>query len=120
MANKRNLKKQIRYACGDLAGEIILAGQMVAGMEKEKVSEIINDIASLQVESLRHVSFSFDRSASDFGNKAQYRHARSKYNKEAFRRLHDDFRSRIEDIVKSMNAALPQAQKDANKEALRK
>ena len=94
MASKRLLKKQVKYACGDLAAECILAIHFVDGINVEKMQDVVFQIASLQTLVLEKVSFSYDK-------------------------VKSDFETAVQEIVKSMNALLPQAQKDANKEAIK-
>lgn len=119
MANKRVLKKQIRYACGDLAGECILAIHFIEGMDVEKMQDVVFEIASLQTATLQRVSFSYDKTKADFDSEHAYSVAKAKYFKQAYNTLRADFDEKVQEIVKSMNALLPQAQKDANKEALK-
>lgn len=120
MANKRIIKKQIRRICGDLAAEIVLAAEFIEGMSVDKVQKIVNDIAALQIEALGRTSFSFDKSHRDFSGEHEYRKSRRNYNAKAFNTLKTDFSSAVETIVKAMNEALPQEQKDANVQALKK
>ena len=90
MANKRDLKKQVKYICGDLATECMLAAEYVKGVVPAEMHKIVAEIASLQT---------------------------SAYNKKAFAALREKFNNKVQEIVKQMNAALPQAVKDANKAA---
>lgn len=117
MANKRILKKQIRYMCGDLAGECIIARSIVPGIDGNRMGEIVVKIARLQDATLRRASFSFDKSAADFENRHEYRKERRGYNARAFKTLINEFNHQVEEIVKEMNAALPAEQKEANKKA---
>ena len=48
MANKRILKKQIRYVCGDIAAECILAMNFIEGIDVEKMLSLVFEVASLQ------------------------------------------------------------------------
>ena len=118
MANKRTLKKQIRYACGDLAAECIIAMNCVEGINVDKMQEIVFEIASLQSISLRRVTFIFDKGKKDFESTHEYSVSRAKYFKYAYAKLRNDFGQKVLEIVSSMNALLPQSQKDANKKAL--
>lgn len=118
MANKRTLKKQIRYACGDLAAECIIAMNYIDGIDVEKMQEIVFEVASLQSISLKRVTFIFDKGKKDFESVHEYSEARAKYFSNAYAKLRNDFGQKVLDIVASMNAILPQAQKDANKKAL--
>ena len=40
MANKRELKKEIKYVCGDLAAECLLAKNFVKGVDAKAMTEI--------------------------------------------------------------------------------
>lgn len=117
MSNKRLLKKEIRLICGSLAGECVIAKIAVPGINPETINEIIYDIADLQANSLALVNVACPHAASGYETKKAYADARAKYYREAFRKLKSDFNTRIEKIVKDMNAALPAGQKEANKKA---
>lgn len=120
MANKRQLKKYIRYVSGDIASEILVASAFDSRIDRAKVEEIIRAIAKAQTQALDHCSFSFDRAVKDFETPAAYRKARHAYNKMAFDKVGTEFRQAVEAIVKEMNEALPQQVKDENKKALAK
>ena len=115
MANKRQLKKRVRYTCGDLAAELLMASHMLKGFDRQEVAEIIGEIAHLQEGTLRHATFSFDKSHASFENGAEYNKARTAYYRAAYKKLADEFNEKVGAIVKKMNAAMPQAVKDANK-----
>ena len=51
----------------------------------------------------------------DFSSRNEYKKARAAYFKKAFAAHREKFNTRIQEIVKEMNAALPQEAKDANK-----
>lgn len=117
MANKRDLKKEVRYICGGLATECLLAADYVKGVDRNVMRAIVGKIAALQANALQGVSFSFDKVASDFDSVADYNKERRAYYKAAFDSFRKKFNTRVQEIVKEMNAALPQEIKDANKEA---
>ena len=48
MANKRDLKKMIKYTCSDIAGECIFAKLYFDGIDNEKMDDIIVKSAFLQ------------------------------------------------------------------------
>ncbi|MDE6394466.1 MAG: hypothetical protein K2K77_03900 [Duncaniella sp.] len=58
-ANKRLLKKEIHRICGALAGECVIAKIAIPGIDREKLNEIIYQLADLQVSALRLVSVDF-------------------------------------------------------------
>ncbi len=107
MANKRQLKKNISRVCGDLAADLILASYSVGGIDRDKVDNILVQIASLQSESRAKVSFVFDKVAKDFATVKEYKAARQAYNRAAFDRLSKDFAETATAIVKEMNTLIP-------------
>lgn len=116
MANKRKLKKSIRFICGDIAGECFLASRFVPNADKEKLNKAIVDIAQLQEDTLAHTSFSFDKTPRDFESKREYNKAKHTYYATAFRKLIDHFNESLKNTVHLMNEAMPSEQKEANKE----
>lgn len=121
MANKRNLKKLIKYTCGDIAGECIFAKIYFEGVDYDKMDEIIVKSAILQATTVDKVSVSFDKTLKSFnGNAFEYRKAKNAYYKECYNALKKDLSDAVADIVAEMNSALSQEQKDANKAALSK
>ncbi len=117
MASKRNLKKSLRYVCGDIAGECLFSEYAFEGVDGTKMSQVIINLANLQDESVKKVSVCFDKSARDFETKKQFNEARSEYFKKCYSTLKSQFNDGVKDIVKDMNALLPSSQKEANKKA---
>ena len=115
MASKRQLKKQIQIICGDVAGECLVARDLIPGFDYDKMTALIIEAATLQEATLRRVDFSFDHSRKDFPNKKEYNKAAKAYHKVAYKALSDEFNAKVAEIVKKMNAEMPQAVKDANK-----
>ena len=119
MANKRQLKKQIRYMCGDIAADVLIAGRLEE-LNTENVAKFINALANLQVQSLQNATFSFDKTRKDFENRALYNKARAKYFRQGYDKLRENIFTTINEIVKDINAALPAEVKAANVEAMKK
>jgi len=117
MSSIRKLKKEIRYACGDIAAELLIASHVLKDFDRTKTNEIISDIASLQVDALSKCSFSYDKIMADFENAKLYRKARHAYTAAAFKKLQDEMEQRMQAIVDKMNAAMPQRIKDAAEKA---
>ncbi len=91
MANKRQLKKAIQRACGEMAGECIMAQDLLSTDENhDKWNEIIIDIAMLQAQGVKRV-----------GNK---------FTKADEKALTEWFREEANNIVGKMNALLPKKQ----------
>lgn len=115
MPSIKKFKKQVRYACGDLAAETLVASYYINGFSREDAHRIICDVAALQTDTVSKCKFYFDKSRRDFDNDAEYRKARRTYFKAAFAKLRQNFNLRMEEIVKEMNKALPTEAKEANK-----
>ncbi len=105
--------------CGALAGECVIAKITIPGINPETLNSIIYELAELQENALHRANFDFPQSAKAFSNAYDYKKARNAYFSAAYGKLKAEFNAHVEAIVKKMNEALPQAQKDANKEALR-
>ena len=108
-ANKRLLKKEIHRICGALAGECVLAKIAIPGIDREKLNEIIYQLADLQASALRLVSVEFPRTPRSFDNRKEYTAARRAYFKASFAKLREHFNARVQEILKEMNATVPDA-----------
>lgn len=111
MANKRDLKKQVKYLCGDMASECILAIELAPNIDKEKIEDAIRQIARLQFATVGHITFSFDKSPRDFTSKKEYRHERNRYFRKAYSSIINEFNTKVDEILKMMNSALPTVKK---------
>lgn len=120
MSSKRSIKKEVRYTCGNLAAECIIAKNIVPGADAAALSNIVIKIAQLQDVTLRKISFAFDKVAKDFSDASIYRKERHAYVAKAFKSLRKDFNQHVLEIVKEMNAAIPAEQKELNKKAVAK
>lgn len=105
--SKRTVKKQIRYSCGDIAAECIIARNFVEGVDAEAMNAIVCRVADLQTEMLSHCTVAFDRTPRDFANRREYARALHAFRKAAFDNLRKEFNTRALEIVKDMNAAMP-------------
>ena len=108
MANKRDLKKFIRNTCGALAVEMIFARESFNQIDRKAVNDIVLEAARLQGKTIRRVNFCYDRTPDSFGDYKAYKKARSAYYRQAYSTLLTDFNAEVAEIVKSMNAALPE------------
>ena len=85
MASKRQIKKAIMNACGDIAGECIFAESAFGEGKIEEWDSIIVDTALLQQEAINRVS-------NQFGKKVK---------------LSEYFRAEVENLAKRMNDLMP-------------
>lgn len=106
MANKRQLKKAIRYACGEMAGECFFAQEAFEGTNPEEWDKIVLNIALLQSEAINRVSVDFDKIPKDFENGKAYNKARRTYFKAVEKGLADYMKEESEKIVGEMNALI--------------
>jgi len=107
MASKRQLKKAIREACGDIASECIFAESAFGEDKLEQWDGIIIDTALLQQEALNRVGPAFDKKPSEFANKKDYNKARRQFYKQQEQELSAYFRGEVEKIVARMNELMP-------------
>ncbi len=118
MANKRDLKKFIRNTCGALAVDMIFARESFNQIDRKAVHDIVLDAARLQGKTIRRVNFSYDRTPESFDDYKAYKKARSLYYRQAYSSLLSDFNTDVAEIVKKMNAALPEEVRKAIKDAI--
>lgn len=116
-ANKRLLKKEIHRICGALAGECVIAKIAIPGIDREKLNEIIYQLADLQVSALRLVSVDFPGTPKSFATKKEYTDARRAYYKASFAKLKEHFNARIQEILREMNATVPDAETPEQRKA---
>ena len=119
MANKRILKKQIKYVCGEVALQCIITRECFDS-NCEKLNELIITAANLQEKTLKKVSFAFDKTPKAFENRTEYQKAATAYFKQAYSVLKKEFNGQIQEILKQLNAEMPAEQREANKKAVSK
>ncbi|MDE6311350.1 MAG: hypothetical protein K2L96_05980 [Muribaculaceae bacterium] len=107
MSNRRELKKYVRAVCADLAAGIIETSYAFPGVSMSNVAEIVNEVASLQVETLAKISIGFDKTPSSM-DAAEYGKARRAYFHKASKALLEEFHKSVDVILKKINAALPE------------
>ncbi|MBD5380172.1 MAG: hypothetical protein HDR74_09915 [Bacteroides sp.] len=105
--NRRTLKKNIRYICGDVVSQCLFATHCLPGAKQDEFNDVILKTARLQTTSLRRTSVTFDKAPKDFETKAKYNKARREYYSKAFKSLETDFNKQLQEIVGEMNKALP-------------
>lgn len=103
MQSKRDLKKQVRYICGDLVGECLLIGEICPEEKLGELNQLIVDIAVLQEDTVSKANFSFDKSVRDFPSAHDFKKAKSAYYREAYATLHKQFNGALSDAVHRMN-----------------
>lgn len=112
MANKRRLKKEIAYICGDAASQCILAGELFEKADRDALSQSIIKLAMLQGKTMRLVNISFDKAPRDFETIADYHRGRHEYFRTAYTKLREKFNTELRGILHEMNEAVPRDEKD--------
>lgn len=107
MANKRELKKAIKMACGEIAGQCLMAESSLKDADIDKWDNIIVNAAMLQKEAVTRVSAEFDKTPKDFESKSAYNAARKAYFKGVEKSIADYMHTEVAKIVEAMNALLP-------------
>ena len=107
MASKRQTKKAIQNACGDIAGECIFAESAFGGDKREEWDSIIIDTALLQQEAINRVGNKFGKKVKEFANRKEYNKARRAFFKQCEKELSEYFRGEVENIAKRMNQLMP-------------
>lgn len=113
--NKRTLKKQIRYACGEVAMECIITKYCVEGTNAEELNNLVIKAAELQENSLRNTTFAFDKTPRDFDSMHAYHKAKKAYFRKAYKAFYKEFNKQLQLIVDDLNKAIPAEYRKANK-----
>lgn len=103
MKSKRDLKKQIKYICSDLVGECMVLDLILPDDKHDELAQLVVDIALLQEQTLANCTFSFDKSERDFGSAHAYQQAKSLYFRQAYKALHEQFNTRLGELVHELN-----------------
>ena len=108
MTNKRQLKKAICRACGEVAGECIFASEAYGTEEnREKWDSIIVDTTLLQAEAINRVTAKFDKAPKDFANGKEYKKAHRAFFKEVVKSINEDMTNNLKTIAARMNELMP-------------
>ena len=107
MANKRQIKKAIQEAGGDIASECIFAESAFGEDKIEQWDSIIIDTALLQQEAVNRVNNRFGKKVKDFANRKEYNKARRVFFKQCEKELSEYFRTEVNNIAKRMNELMP-------------
>lgn len=108
MTNKRQLKRYIVERGNEIVTDIVIAHKIFPEIKAKDVADVITDTLELMQQSLQRTYIAYDRTPSQFENRAAYRRARHQYYSQAYRKLLEDFDASVAELVKKMNAALPE------------
>ena len=107
MASKRQTKKAIQNACGDIAGECIFAESAFGENKIEEWDSIIIDTALLQQEAVNRVNNKFGKKVKEFANRKEYNKARRAFFQQCEKELSEYFTAEVNNIAKRMNELMP-------------
>lgn len=114
MSSVKDLKKEVRRVCNQIASEAMTAAAVLGGKAGKEMAAVVTDVANLQTNALAAASFRFDKLPTDFPTKKDYNRARSEFFANAYRSYREKFLGHVEEIVAKMNAALPKAKDQAD------
>ncbi|MDE7152970.1 MAG: hypothetical protein K2O00_00825 [Muribaculaceae bacterium] len=104
---KRNIKKEIRRTCGEIACEALFAESLINAIDKNAMQQVIITAAHLQDSALRKTSVAFDKTPRDFASRKEYNKARRAYYKKVFAAINSEFADTLGQVAKAMNGAMP-------------
>ncbi len=103
MANKRQLKKAIRRACGKIAGECLTAQVALPETNPESWDELVVEAAMLQVAAIKRAHPVFGTKPKECANGKEYKKARRAFFKENEKELTAFMRDEVGKIADQMN-----------------
>lgn len=110
MANKRDLKKNIKNICGEIAAEAIFACYAYENIDVAKMNDMVIALADLQQDSIVKVSVSYDKNIKSFnGDKKAYQKAKSQYYQSCFKTLISQFNDTLKQVLAEMNTIRKEA-----------
>lgn len=117
MANKREFKKFVDALGASVASQIASAYENVKGANREELQEAFSQLLGAVGAAKSNANRFFDRGRKGFGDAKEYARAKETYFKSLFNKIETDFNNEVSAAIKKFNAALPAAEKAANKEA---
>lgn len=117
MANKRELKKYVEALGSAVANEMMVAYYNVEGIDSDAVASAIQTIIGAVAEAKGNCNRRFDRGVKAFADRKEYRRAKGAFFRALFNKIESDFDAKMEAALKTFNGALPEAYRQAQKEA---
>lgn len=117
MANKREFKKFVDALGASVVTEIACAYENVAGADKDELQKAYAKVLGAVGAAKSNANRFFDRGRKGFADAKEYGKTKREFFKSLFNKIENDFDSEVKEGLKLFNAALPAAEKEANKEA---
>ena len=116
MANKRNFKKYVDALSSSLYNEMMICYCNVDKINKEKVEEAITKILEGMAFARNNANMYFDKGVKAFANPKEYSKEKKQFFKKLFNKIAEDYSKNIDEALKLFNSAIPQEEKNKNKE----
>lgn len=115
--NKQQFKKAVEAVGASICNEMMSVYYNEKGVDQDKISQAVAKVLGAIAAGKSNANRKFDRGAKSFADAHSYKVAKEDFYKKLFKRIHEDFNSEISTALKLFNEAVPQAVKDANKQA---
>lgn len=117
MANKREFKKYVEAVGASACQAMMSTYYNVEGADKKAITKAIEQVLGAVGAAQAHANIYFDKGHKAFENMREYSKAKKEFFVKLFDKINDDFNSEIDAALKTFNAAIPAAAKEAQKQA---
>lgn len=119
MANKREFKKYVDALGASIVSEIAVAYENVKDANKDELQKAYSQVLGAVGAAKSNANRFFDRGRKGFADAKEYGKTKQEYFKSLFSKIEKDFNDEVNAAIKAFNAALPAAEKEANKELVK-
>ncbi|MDE7402649.1 MAG: hypothetical protein K2M87_04465 [Muribaculaceae bacterium] len=116
--NKRNFKKYADALGASALDEMVIAYHNVEGADREKIAEAIKQVLAAVGKAKCNANIFFDKGHKAFESMQDYAKAKRAFFRSLFNKIETEFGQEVNEALKQFNAALPDAVKAKNKEAV--
>ncbi|MCM1369122.1 MAG: hypothetical protein NC204_01990 [Candidatus Amulumruptor caecigallinarius] len=116
MANKREFKKYVDALGAAVIDEMVAAFYNVENADRDKIAKAIESALGAVGKAKNNANIYFDRGARAFEDAGEYRKGKKAFFVALFDKIETEFNEEINESLKLFNAALPEEEKQRNKE----
>lgn len=115
--NKQQFKKAVEAVGASICNEMMTVYYNEKGVDQDKISQAVVKVLGATGAAKSNANVFFDKGRRAFTTDQEYTKAKHEFFKKLFDKIHKDFNEEISAALKLFNEAVPQAVKDANKQA---
>lgn len=119
MANKREFKKFADALGASVCDEMMYAYYNIEGADKKAISAAMEKVILAINKARENSNIYFDKGVKAFEDKKAYAKAKEEFFKSLFHKVSTEFSTELDEALKEFNAALPDSEKEKNKEAVK-